>query len=62
MGYRVSTYLVVYENGKQISRERFNRSTYKAVADEVTIGTGPAEETEETTPAGSQMGESIFGD
>ena len=62
VGYRVSTYLVVYENGKQISRERFNRSTYKAVADEVTIGTGPAEETEETTPAGSQMGESIFGD
>ncbi len=62
VGYRVSTYLVVYENGKQVSRERFNRSTYKAVADEVTIGTGPAEETEETTPVGSQMGESIFGD
>lgn len=47
VGYRVNTYKVVYENGKQISRELFNRSTYKAVADEVTVGTKKTTETAE---------------
>ena len=39
-GSKVSVYKTVYENGVQISREWFSSSSYRAVADEVTIGTG----------------------
>ena len=42
-GSKVSTYKLVYENDKLISREWFSDSTYSATADEVTIGTGPAQ-------------------
>ena len=45
-GKKVSTYKIVYENGKQISREYFSSSTYRATPDEVTIGT-KEEETEQ---------------
>ncbi len=37
-GRKVSTYKTVYENGKEISRELFNTSTYRATPDEVTVG------------------------
>ena len=45
-GKKVSTYKVVYENGKEVSREFFSSSVYRATPDEVTVGTG--ENTEET--------------
>lgn len=47
-GAKVSVYKVVYENGKQISREWFSSSSYRATADEVTVGTKKVEETTET--------------
>ena len=37
---------MVYENGKEVSREFFSSSVYRATPDEVTVGTG--ENTEET--------------
>ncbi len=43
VGHKVSTYKKVSENGELISREWFSDSTYKAVADEVTVGTKPAD-------------------
>ena len=36
----------MYENGKQISKDYFSTSTYRATADEVTVGT--KEETPDT--------------
>ena len=48
IGHVVQTYKKVFENGKLISREFFNESRYRSVADEVTVGTKPADE---TTPA-----------
>ena len=50
-GKKVSTYKIVYENGVQISREFFSKSTYSATADEVTIGT----KEEETAENGSEV-------
>ncbi len=49
VGHKVSTYKVVYENGVQVSRELFNNSTYRATADEVTVGTKKAEVPASTT-------------
>ena len=45
-GKKVTTYKIVYENGKQISKDYFSTSTYRATADEVTVGT--KEETPDT--------------
>jgi len=42
-GSKVSTYKIITENGKQISKEWFSSSTYRATADEVTVGTKKAE-------------------
>ncbi len=39
VGYKVSTYKKVFQNGELVSREWFSDSTYKATADEVTVGT-----------------------
>lgn len=44
-GSKVSTYKIVTENGKEVSKEWFSSSTYRATPDEVTIGTKKAEET-----------------
>lgn len=41
-GSKVSTYKIITENGKQISKEWFSTSTYRATADEVTVGTKKA--------------------
>ncbi|MDD4844856.1 MAG: VanW family protein [Anaerotignum sp.] len=38
-GAKVSVYKIVLEDGKQISKEWFSSSSYRAVADEVTVGT-----------------------
>ncbi len=46
-GSKVSVYKIVKENGKQISKEWFSSSTYRATADEVTVGTKKAEEVKE---------------
>ena len=43
IGHKVSTYKKVYENGKLLSSQWFSDSTYKATADEVSVGTGAAE-------------------
>lgn len=42
-GSKVSTYKIVTENGKQVSKDWFSSSTYRATADEVTVGTKKAE-------------------
>ena len=47
-GAKVSVYKTVLENGKQVSKERFSSSSYRAVADEVTVGTKKAETTTQT--------------
>lgn len=49
-GCKVSVRKKVYESGKLISNEWFSSSSYRAAADEVTVGTKKAEP-EETTPA-----------
>ncbi|HBF66110.1 MAG TPA: hypothetical protein DDW34_10610, partial [Clostridium sp.] len=41
-GAKVSVFKKVFQNGKQVSRERFSSSSYRAAADEVTIGTKKA--------------------
>jgi vancomycin resistance protein YoaR len=38
-GYTSELYKVVYENGVEVSRTRVNKSTYKAEAEHVTVGT-----------------------
>ncbi|WP_304509815.1 VanW family protein [Anaerotignum sp.] len=38
-GAKVSVYKIVRENGEQVSKEWFSSSSYRAVADEVTVGT-----------------------
>lgn len=43
-GCKVSVYKIVYENGKQVSKEWFSSSSYRATADEVTVGTKKAED------------------
>ena len=48
-GCKVSVRKKVYENGKQVSNEWFSSSSYRAAADEVTIGTKKAEETPAST-------------
>lgn len=50
-GAKVSVYKIVYENGKQVSREWFSSSSYRATADQVTVGTKKAEEKKEETTA-----------
>ena len=61
VGYRVTTYKVVKENGQIISREVFNHSTYKATADEVTVGTKKEETAQpQDQNQGGQMGQSII--
>ena len=47
-GCKVSVYKKVYQDGALVSREWFNSSSYRATADEVTVGTKKAE-TAETT-------------
>ena len=50
-GCKVSVRKKVYENGKMVSNEWFSSSSYRAAADEVTVGTKKKEETTEpTTP------------
>lgn len=55
-GSKVSTYKIITEGGKQISKEWFSTSTYRATADEVTVGTkkavveAPKTETPAETP------------
>ncbi len=63
-GKKVTTYKIVYENGKQVSRDYFSTSTYRATADEVTIGT--KEETSDTNQTDTQEnnnsdGGTVFG-
>ncbi len=48
-GSKVSVYKTVTENG-QSQREWFSASTYRAVADEVTVGTKPVEHTAVVVP------------
>lgn len=75
-GCKVSVYKKVYDAGKEISREWFTSSSYRAAADEVTVGTKPVapvmeipevpswveEMTEETTNIGTDAGtEENFG-
>lgn len=43
-GCRVTTYKKVFEGGKLVSREKFSSSSYRAAADEVTVGTKKPEE------------------
>lgn len=50
-GSKVSTYKIITEGGKQTSKEWFSSSTYRATADEVTVGTKKAEAAPEPTPA-----------
>lgn len=50
-GAKVSVYKIVYENGKQVSREWFSSSSYRATADQVTVGTKKAEEKKEEAKA-----------
>lgn len=47
-GSKVSTYKKVFQDGQLVSREWFSDSTYKATADEVTVGT---KKTEAAAPA-----------
>ncbi len=57
-GCKVSVYKKVYENGTLISKDWFSSSSYRAVADEVTVGTKKTEE----VPASSTVepgGESV---
>ncbi len=42
-GCKVSVYKKVFENGKQLSSDWFTSSSYRAAADEVTVGTKKAE-------------------
>ena len=42
-GCKVSVYKKGFENGKQVSRDWFSSSSYRAVADEVRVGTKAAE-------------------
>ena len=46
-GLKVDTYKKVFENGSLVSRKYFSSSTYRATADEVTVGTGKAVSSEE---------------
>lgn len=48
-GAKVSVYKKVFENGSQVSKEWFSSSSYRAVADEVTVGTKKAEDAIEVT-------------
>lgn len=48
-GFKMTVYKVVYENDVEVSREWFSDSTYRAVADEVTVGT----KVREDAPIGS---------
>lgn len=63
VGKKVDTYKIVYENGNQVSRELFSKSTYSAVADEVTVGTKKADAAADASQAASSSGTkgSIFG-
>lgn len=45
-GAKVSVYKVVYENGKQASKDWFSSSSYRAAADYVTVGTKKPEKAE----------------
>jgi len=49
IGHKVTTYKKIYENGTLLSSEWFSDSTYKATADEVTVGTGPATKAKAST-------------
>ncbi len=54
-GAKVSVYKVVYENGKQASKDWFSSSSYRATADEVTVGTKKTEKQE--VPANADVTE-----
>lgn len=54
-GYKVSSVRIVYENGKEVRRERLTNSSYLMVPTEVTVG--PAEAP--SVPAASQTEEPI---
>lgn len=60
-GCKVSVYKIVYENGKQISKEWFSSSSYRSTADEVTVGTKKPEEKTEETAQTSAAGQGGFG-
>lgn len=55
-GCKVSVRKKVYEGGKQISNEWFSSSSYRAAADEVTVGTKKKEETTATTAPQTSVG------
>ncbi len=54
IGYKAKLWKVIYENGKEVSRELVNTSSYSAAPQYVTVGTKePEEETNpEVTPTG----------
>lgn len=58
-GCKVSVRKKVYEHGKQISNEWFSSSSYRAAADEVTIGTKKQEEAPAPTTPTTENPESI---
>ncbi len=43
-GYKVSSVRIVYENGKEVKRERLTNSSYSMSPTEVTVGPSPTEE------------------
>jgi len=43
IGYKARLWKVVSENGKEVSRQQLNSSTYKAVPETVTVGTATAD-------------------
>lgn len=51
-GYKAYLYKIVYVDGKQVSKEQVNYSTYRATPAHVTIGTKP-KETESPSPSPS---------
>lgn len=67
IGHVVEVYKKVYENDELVSRELFSKSRYMAVADEVTVGTKPADNGESVTvitptePVEEENGENATG-
>ena len=61
-GKKVSTYKIVYENGKQVSKDYFSSSTYRATADEVTVGTKEETTATENTQSNNTQQETAQGD
>lgn len=56
-GAKVSVYKVVYENGKQVSKDWFSSSSYRAAPDYVTVGTKKPEQKQAPAEAKEQKTE-----